>query len=205
MGLRERRKLRTQQDLLHAGLELFRGRGYGRTTVGEIARRAEVSERTFFRYFVSKEELVLQPLRETYDTFLAEVTRRPAAEDPLRALREAARVVLRATTADRDRTGCYLAALRLVCAEPDVLAAGLRFAAGEQRRLAAILAAREGTEPDDPRPGLLAGAFNAASMLATLRWDEDCDGSPQALAASADDHIRLMPSALAGGWRRGRP
>jgi AcrR family transcriptional regulator len=202
LGLRERRKLRTQQDLLRSGLELFLGRGYGRTTVGDIAHGAEVSERTFFRYFASKEELVLRPMREANALFLAEVERRPPAEEPLRALREAGRVVLRIMTSEC--VGSYLAALRLMCTEPDVLAAGLRFAAEQQRHLARVLCAREGVDPDDPRPALLAGAFQSAWLLAAVAWDESCDGTPQALQDAADDHIGLMRAAVQGHWRQGQ-
>jgi AcrR family transcriptional regulator len=200
LGLRERRKLRTQRDLLRCGLELFLSRGYGRTTVGDIAHGAEVSERTFFRYFTSKEELVLLPLRETSALFLAEVERRPPGEEPLRALREASRAVTRAM-AGGEHVGDYLRALRLMCTEPDVLAAGLRFATEQQRRLARVLCAREGIDPDDPRPALLAGAFQSAWLLAAVAWDEHCDGSPQALQASADDHLGLMRAAVQGHWR----
>src|SRR5690242_2001916 len=108
-GLRARRKLRTEQDLLRSGLELFLGRGYGQTTVGDIAQGAEVSERTFFRYFTSKEELVLRPMREVSALFLTEVERRPSGEEPLRALREAGRAVMRAMP--RETMVTYLGAL----------------------------------------------------------------------------------------------
>lgn len=197
-GLRARRKLRTEQDLLRSGLELFLGRGYGQTTVGDIAQGAEVSERTFFRYFTSKEELVLRPMREVSATFLMEVERRPPGEEPLRALREAGHAVMRALP--RETMMTYLGALRLMCAEPDVLAAGLRFAAQQQKRLARVLCAREGVDPEDPRPGLLAGAFHSAWLLAALAWDQRCDGSPQALQDSADDHFGQMRAAVQGHW-----
>lgn len=68
-GVRESRRLRTRHELLHYGLALFEDQGYGGTTIGDIARRAGVSERTFFRYFASKEELVLQPLQELTELF----------------------------------------------------------------------------------------------------------------------------------------
>lgn len=199
MGLRERRKLRTRQDLLRFGLELFADQGYGRTTVGDIARRAEVSERTFFRYFASKEELVLQPIREASDLFLTEVALRPHDEEPLRALREARRHALYGMAERRPQT--YLQALRLTCLESEVQAAFLRFCAGEQRRLAEVLAARARTGPGDLRPALLAGAFSAATRLATLSWGEFGGGSVQELQAAADSHLGLMHAALEGHWR----
>jgi AcrR family transcriptional regulator len=199
-GLRERRKLRTERELLRSGLELFVSRGYGRTTVGDIAHCVEVSERTFFRYFASKEELVLRPMREAGALFLVEVERRPPGEEPLRALREAGRSVMGAMPGESQCT--YLRALRLMCTEPDVLAAVLREATQQQRRLARVLCVREGVDPEDPRPALLAGAFHSAWLLAALAWDKRCDGSPQALQDSADDHIGLMRAAVQGRWRQ---
>jgi AcrR family transcriptional regulator len=199
LGLRERRKLRTEQDLLRSGLQLFLTRGYGATTVADIVQAVEVSERTFFRYFASKEELVLRPIREASAVFLAEVEGRPPGEEPLRALREAGRSVLRVMT--RDGADGYLSALRVMCTDPDALAAALRLATEEQRQLSEILRAREGTARDDPRPALLACVFYSAALLATLAWGEHCDGSPQALQASADDHFELIHSAVQGPWR----
>jgi len=58
-GLRERRRLATEREVGDAALTLFEARGVAATTVGDIARAAGISERTFFRYFSSKEETVL--------------------------------------------------------------------------------------------------------------------------------------------------
>ncbi|MBL1069030.1 TetR/AcrR family transcriptional regulator [Streptomyces sp. 7-21] len=200
-GLREHKKAQTRRALLRCGLDLFKERGYAATTVSDIARRAEVSQRTFFRYFASKEELVLLPVREAGALFLAELERRPPREEPLRALREAGRDVVTAMSARHPDV--YLPALRLICSEPEVLAAFLRYAVTEQHRLASVLAAREGTEPGDPRPTLLAGAFNAAALSAAFAWEERQDGSPQTLQDTADDLMDLMPSAVLGRWRTG--
>jgi AcrR family transcriptional regulator len=59
IGLRERRKRATVAEIREAALGLFEKNGVGATTIGEIARQAVISERTFFRYFGSKEECVL--------------------------------------------------------------------------------------------------------------------------------------------------
>jgi len=58
-GLRERRRRATELEIGDAALDLFESRGVGATTVGDVARAAGISERTFFRYFSSKEEAVL--------------------------------------------------------------------------------------------------------------------------------------------------
>jgi len=57
-GLRERKKARQRELIMKVGLELFRRRGYQRTTVQEIARRADISLPTFYAYFPSKDEIL---------------------------------------------------------------------------------------------------------------------------------------------------
>jgi len=59
VSLRERRRLATEAEVGEAALELFEKRGIAATTIGDISRAAGISERTFFRYFSSKEETVL--------------------------------------------------------------------------------------------------------------------------------------------------
>ncbi|MEV2209613.1 TetR family transcriptional regulator, partial [Streptomyces sp. NPDC047970] len=85
-GLRARRKRRTRDALVRVALELFTGQGYERTTVDEIAEAVEVSQRTFFRYFASKEEVAfaVQDLMESH--YVAALRERPAGEGPIEAL-----------------------------------------------------------------------------------------------------------------------
>jgi AcrR family transcriptional regulator len=68
-GLRERKKERTRQDLLRAAVELFDEKGYENTTVDDIVDRAEYSRSTFFRYFGSKEDVVIGKNLELLDEF----------------------------------------------------------------------------------------------------------------------------------------
>ncbi|SNQ51301.1 Transcriptional regulator [Frankia canadensis] len=89
-GLRERKKRRTRQAIVEVAHELFHEKGFEATTVEEIAAGAEVSERTLFRYFTSKESIAIAPLEEVGALTVAALRRRPADEPPLTALRNAA-------------------------------------------------------------------------------------------------------------------
>ena len=96
-GLRERKKARTRAALREHALRLFREKGYQNTTVEQIAAAAEVSPSTFFRYFPTKEDLVLQ---DDMDTRMIEaLERQPAGLSPITAVRGATREVLASYTA----------------------------------------------------------------------------------------------------------
>lgn len=89
-GRRERKKLETREALREAARRLFAEQGYEATTVKEIADAADVAERTFFRYFASKEDLLLPDLVLLFQAFERATAARPAGEAPLDAVREAA-------------------------------------------------------------------------------------------------------------------
>ena len=89
LGRREENKQRTRSALERAAARLFEERGFDGTTVRDIALAAGVGERTFFRYFPSKEDLIFQEVRDLLPGLMRRVRERPAAESLLTALLEA--------------------------------------------------------------------------------------------------------------------
>ena len=98
-GLRERKKAKTRAAIQEQALRLFREQGYERTTVEQIAEAAEVSPSTFFRYFPTKEDVVLY---DALDPLLIEAFRRQPPElTSLQAMREAMHLVWGALTTEQ--------------------------------------------------------------------------------------------------------
>jgi AcrR family transcriptional regulator len=89
-GRRERKKHQTSVALAEAALRLFAERGFAETTVEEIAEAADMSSRTFFRHFPSKEAVVFADDEARRDVWLAAMRDRPLSEPVLQTLREAA-------------------------------------------------------------------------------------------------------------------
>ncbi|MFD0314810.1 TetR/AcrR family transcriptional regulator [Streptomyces flavalbus] len=89
-GRREAHKAATRKALQEAAHRMFEERGYTHTTVRDIASAAGVTERTFFRYFPSKEDLVLDEVLDLIPVIRAKVVGRPAEEGPYDAVLGAA-------------------------------------------------------------------------------------------------------------------
>lgn len=94
VGRREAKKQYTHQAIVQSAKALFRTNGFSETTVAQIAEAAKVSERTFFRYFASKEDLLLEDTINLFAAVEEEMVKRPVAEWPPLSLQIAARTVL---------------------------------------------------------------------------------------------------------------
>ena len=92
-GMRERKKERTREAIVRAALQRFEEKGYEATTVEEIAAAADISPRTFFRYFTSKEDVVFLGQDEENAMVVELLRARPPDEPPLDALLRATRLV----------------------------------------------------------------------------------------------------------------
>ena len=201
---RERKKQQTREALIHAALALFEVKGYERTAVREITDAVDVSERTFFRYFASKEDLALSFVRDGADALLDAFNARPPAEDPLTALRRAFRESLAQITGGQDRPS-YLTVLELIESTPTLLAAHLRYFHDHDQALVGALAGREGVDPDaDPRPRLMVALFATAVSLGIRDWRAAGVGDTDAMLAAFDRYADQLGPGLFGPWTAAR-
>ena len=166
---RERKKSQTRDALQAAGNELFASRGFDETTTTDIADTADVSQRTLFRHFPSKEALLYGDMEEAQRELRSALAERPPDEPVLVSLRAAFAAL--AGNFERHREGRLLQA-RLAAAYPSVSA---HFRATVQlaweRDITAAIAERLGVDPlVDPRPEIIAGASMSAVRIATRQW-----------------------------------
>ena len=87
-GLRQRKRQRTHDAVSAAAISLFLEHGFDRVSVADIAAAAEISKPTLFRYFRSKEDLVLHRIADHQGEAARVVRQRPAHQTPLAALHE---------------------------------------------------------------------------------------------------------------------
>ena len=88
-GLRERKKLRIRETIAAAAIGMFLRDGFDAVSITDIAKAADISRRTLFAYFPTKEDLVLQRFADHEDEAARTVRARPAGQEPLEALRQA--------------------------------------------------------------------------------------------------------------------
>ena len=159
-GLRERKKAKTHEAIQEAALRLFREQGYAQTTIEQIAEAAEVSPSTFFRYFPTKEDIVLHDALDPL--FFAAFAEQPAELSPVQALRASLRAVAERLTPQELATERERQAL--IMAVPDLRARMLDGFATTMRGMAAQLAERVGRSPDDLEVRAVTGAVLGAGI-----------------------------------------
>ena len=173
-SLRERKRLRTRQALIDAAAKLFERHGYDGTTIADIAAAADISTRTFFSYFASKEDVLFPDADARVKAALTAIDERRPGERPTQ-------ILLRALGELGDDAGDDLvgpmAALRLrfVRSVPSVRGRGLQRQLDAQTEIAARLHTAFPDELDEVESAALVGAFVGAigGALEVLLRDED--------------------------------
>lgn len=183
---RSRKKSRTYAALMQAGAELFASRGFDETTTNDIAEAADVSQRTLFRHFTSKEAVLYGDMDEAIFALRDALEARPADEPVLSVVHHAIMSLAENFEEHRDRR---LLQARLAASYPSVSAysrASVQFA--WEREIIAAVASRLRVDPlVDPRPEIIAGATMSAVRVATRQWT---------LSRGAEDYMGLISDAL---------
>jgi len=204
-SLRERKKLATRRLLRRTALDLVAKRGFAHVTVEDIADAAEVSPRTFFNYFPSKEAALFgeNPGRglDLRERIVHTSPGEPAVEALRVVLVSGATAVVDDLAELGDDPVYWLRRMRTARADPHLRAAHAAQMAGLERTITEALAERLGTDPDrDPYPGLLCavatGVFRNsmaswANSSGTVPLQRFIDLSFRALADGLPEHCEL--------------
>jgi AcrR family transcriptional regulator len=163
-GLRERKKARTRATIRQHALRLFREQGYYATTIEQIADAAEVSPATFFRYFPTKEDVVLQ---DDFDVIsLGALENQPPELGPIAAFRAAAAETLAALSADD--MARFRETIELTAAIPEVRARSIDEFVRTINQITGAIALRTGRPADDFEVRTIAGAIMGVIMSVTV-------------------------------------
>lgn len=191
LGLRERKKLKTRAAIREATYRLVAEQGYEATTVEQIAAAAEVSPSTVFRYFPTKEDIVLT---DEFDPVMeAAIRARPAGEPPLESLRavlkQAVETILAEQPDEMRRRG------KVMLEIPAVRARMTETMAETSLLLSRAVADRTGRETGDLEVRIFTASVMAVLREVTIYWAEH--GQKDDLAALIDRALDSLKGGLA--------
>lgn len=193
-GLRERKKRQTRLDLARAAVRLFEEHGYDAVTVEDIATRANVSRRTFFRYFDTKDDVIVVDPEGRIAAMRIALREGPPEESTIDALGRGAL----ATTAAYWDPELSRAIVRLQEQEPKVMAAAMAYHVRFIESLASELAIDMEVDVRlDPRPRILAHTSVILMRAAVAGWlVDDPSGDPIERAREAFERGRPALEAI---------
>jgi AcrR family transcriptional regulator len=194
-SLRERKRTKTRLMIQGEAMRVIAEKGWESTTVDDIAYAAAISPRTFFRYFPTKEDVVLW---DEYDPIAPEMLEARPADEPLVESMRALVYEALGGLYRRDRDALLLR-VRLILSVPE-LRARLRDAQGEgEQMLATHLVEQRGLQADALAVRVLAAAFTSTIIVALEAW---------AIGDGKADLMVLLDqalAALAAGMRELKP
>jgi AcrR family transcriptional regulator len=206
-GLRERKKRQTREAIAAAAMALFRERGFDAVTIADIARAADVSEKTIFNYFPAKEDLVFREGGERRAAIIQAIRDRAAGESFVAPFRAATMVFLDRVA--RDPVEEIVAIPRLVAGSTALRNRLFLGWEEESAVLGPILAEEAGEPEDDLAPVVVARALAWTHRLTfraafrRLLAGEDQRAVAADLRAQADRAYDLLEAGLAGYGVRG--
>ena len=179
VGLRERKKQRTRQAIVEAATRLFAERGYGDTTLAEVADEAEVALSTIFNYFPGKPDIVFAMTDTVIESARARVVERPEGETATEAVLAWVSEVL--PELERPYTEVIRRSPEIIASDPELLAAERLRAALLEDELALGFARDLGESPPGVRSRMLAAIAYGGMVdvwkdwIAMHRGDADLD------------------------------
>ncbi|MFC9050199.1 TetR family transcriptional regulator [Streptomyces anthocyanicus] len=197
--LTERRKAATQLDIAHAAAELFATRGPEATTAEEIARRAGVALRTFYRYFRSKQDAVGPLLTDGADRWRALLAEAPPGSALGPALRGAVEQAL--ATPDPQAIEALLRTrglLRAAADDPALRAVWYRVNQESEELLVPVIARLTDGRRDPLEVRLVAAAATDAIRIALEAWS-GTEAATEGPDSPADLAVRCLRSLLGAG------
>lgn len=169
LGLRERKKIKTRMAIRSATYELIEDQGYDATTIEQIAERAEVSQSTVFRYFPTKEDIVLT---DEYDALMEEELRsRPADEPWIDSLRYVLTKAIGVTKAEEP--GVIRLRSRLMLEVPAVRSRMIESMSETGRLLCRVIAERTGRDSTDLEVRVYAMSLIGGLSEISVYWAEN--------------------------------
>ncbi|MGW7270122.1 TetR/AcrR family transcriptional regulator [Streptomyces sp. NPDC054864] len=196
LPLRERKKLRTRRALVETALELFTEKGFAAATLDELVETVEVSKRTFFRTFASKEDVALAPERELWRAYADDIKERSFTDQPLLAVFERS---LYAAVAGMEEgwERRFLASRALADATPALNAHSLRHCAEVTDEVVAVTVAGLATDPAPLRVRLLLELMLSAWRGALAEWSAPGGSQDRAaLIVHMDATFAVIPEVL---------
>jgi AcrR family transcriptional regulator len=192
-GLRERKKQQTRETIARVALQLFAERGYGETTLAEIADAADVSTRTIFAYFQSKEDILFCDLPAQFEQLKQTLESRAPGATTLDALRD----FIACMSAPEEN---HILRKKIIGANEELrLAERARFTQIEEL-IAESIAQDLEAGPDDVRPALVAASMTAAFRAARERVESESGEliSHEQAMAVLDDVLAFLRGGLDG-------
>ncbi|MES3007427.1 MAG: TetR family transcriptional regulator [Pseudomonadota bacterium] len=169
-NLREQFKTTTRQELTRVGLELFLQQGFATTTIDQIVEPLGISKRTFFRYFATKEDLVVEWQTEMTPAFVDELNSRPSEEAPFKAVSE---TLLSLASRINTNPELAFALMRLLKETPSLAGRDMERRMVWEQALTAALIEREGPVMPRLKARIIVGMAMTAWTAALDEWYAD--------------------------------
>jgi AcrR family transcriptional regulator len=191
-GLRERKKQRTRDTIARVAHQLFVERGYQATTLPDIAEAADVSTRTIFAYFPSKEDILFSQLELMKAALARALAERPEGKDALETIRE---FIMSTPQTDKNELDSQLHGC---IANDPILRSHLRARIAQlEDVIAPAIAADLEVSADDPRTQLVTASLTAAfNLLSDRGATKDKPWSHEELAAHIDPVFTFLRGGL---------